>query len=1399
MTWDDFKDELHDEIRQPFEWLLPDFLSHRLYGDPEERRRPYERQRAEAKKRVNEEIEELRALRTRLHTDIVPAKTEKARLPDDASAVHDRLQEKLKSIERLRSDINARYLRQAEIDELLEIRVEFEEYDEYIPNRQRYEQQWEKAIGPYRDKIQFLRELHNLLKDNDSPAEETKESLVADKANLYDRLYEELETVEQLKDELDYQYLWQYEIDELDRIESTLEQQERELRDAKREYVKSRFQDEIAELRQLEKRLRTDVEPAKTSGTKLPNDAEDIHYQLEPALEIVTQLRTDFDKQWFSEREREELQQLESLFEEYRDFIPEQWCYERRRNNAKERFEEDIDDLRSLGTRVRDLIAPVKTAGETLPNDALVIEEQLEDRYDTLEQLKNDVDEQYLQQEEFDELRDLRLIFQEYRTYISKRRDVEKQLYGELDALRPLREQVESEIIPAKLSSKSLPNDAAAIQDQLADGLKTTVELRTNLDEQYLHPYEIKELADMEQLFDEYQVFISEKRRFDQLIAPLEEQFTSLESDVAPFIEYDKYLTRHRREALEQSSEAIRRERKQIRQEIKLDVLGEADQTRFSDIEVRHVNIDNHLDGYNVEFVERQTVACDELFSDIDDEGNDLNDAQRKAIIRNDTYNQVVAAAGTGKTVALIFRIAYLVREQGVPPQRIAALTYTREAAQEMETRLDRQFGITDVEVQTIHSFGFRIAQDAAAEKLNTVESTDVYNLIDCVIQKEQELPSSEFYEHYLEFLSHYEDDYAEEADFEERTDYIAERAEESYETLAGESVASRAEKVIGDFLFTHDVDYRYEAIAEWADVAEDKDAYRPDFYLPKYDLYIEHWGLDEAGEVAPWFSWTTEEYVQKLRWGRSEFEESDSTLVETYDFEHQRSPLHLKHVLRHRLKQRGVELDRLNFENLVDATFEYHEREKDIKDSFKQFIDNAKTFDIAPEEIEERLDKRIPRQYHFGRCGEIMLRRYNEYLARNNLVDFDDMIYDAIAAVERYPEIYCNEYDHLLVDEFQDVAMSQLRLIRQLGGSNGARLFCVGDDWQSIYSFQGSEVKYFIDFEEHVGPAATTRLTSNYRCPKPVLDAGNDLIDNNPAQIDKTVTAASGRETTPKLHTLEGYTDNAYERRVGKYVAELVEQDTEDESGASDVMVLCRYDDAAPYLDEVKKRLERRDIPYDGKEDHFRPPGMPSEYDPGFNPDAGVSVFSVHQSKGREAEHVILLHAAKGQFGFPAEDRKDDLIAPVRDVETNSVAEERRLFYVGITRTKESLHIQTRQGSESPFIEEVDEHFEKVRSIAAPGEVGETTTITAKVDRLFENPHPTQRQAGVLKDQTGTVRFISWENENPPMLEEGVWYRLNGVGVNEYKKESQIILRGDAEVVNLYSDAHLNRSHHDE
>ncbi|WP_321168858.1 UvrD-helicase domain-containing protein [Halorubrum sp. CBA1125] len=468
---------------------------------------------------------------------------------------------------------------------------------------------------------------------------------------------------------------------------------------------------------------------------------------------------------------------------------------------------------------------------------------------------------------------------------------------------------------------------------------------------------------------------------FDDQFETLQDQWTRLLDTATPFIEYEQYLTDPTREELTDHINELRTRIRHIAGEMDSDLLRESDLTQFEHLRDRLDSVESQLEGYNPEFVARQRKACKPLFTDIGPEKLDLTAEQERAVIRNGIYNQVIAAAGTGKTLTLTTRVAYLISEQDVDPDDILVVTYTNEATDEMRERLRNQFGITDVSVQTIQSFGYGLIQETQDEFVESIDPNEQRNFIDQQIRDARNDASSAFLNHYYEFLVHFDDVYYDESDFETRKAYVEARLEQTYVTLKGTEVKSRAEKLVADFLFTHQVEYQYEARASWAESAADKAGYTPDFYLPNHDLYIEHWGIDESGSVAPWFSQRSGEYREKIRWGREQFTDTDHTLVGTYEFEHEAN--RLKQALRHRLTHHGVKLDRLEFEELVDTAFEYDQREGWIKSRFVNFIENAKRFDVKPADITAQLSEENPRQYHFGHCGVHLLQQYVLYLTR--------------------------------------------------------------------------------------------------------------------------------------------------------------------------------------------------------------------------------------------------------------------------------------------------------------------------------------------------------------------------------------------------------------------------------
>jgi DNA helicase-4 len=890
----------------------------------------------------------------------------------------------------------------------------------------------------------------------------------------------------------------------------------------------------------------------------------------------------------------------------------------------------------------------------------------------------------------------------------------------------------------------------------------------------FLRRAEQRRLTRIRFILDEYiaaiEEYVSVKREFEERIDGVVNEVETVESEAAPYLGYEQYLTQSVETTLRRDLRSAKQTIREFRDEINFENLTDIDTGRVPTIEGSITPIILCLDGYNPEFVKRERERYQHLFTGIGDENLSLTSTQQKAVIRDEVNNRVIAGAGTGKTLVLTTRVAYLIKSQDVAPEDILVVTFLNEAAEEMKRRLREDFGITGIEASTIHSVGYGIIDESEQRTPDVFNDVDLQNLITDIVDKEHSTIPEKFYDHFANFLLHKDLPTVQEEDFETKEAFVDRLKRQDYRTLRGEEVKSRAEKLIADFLHTHDIEYRYETRADLdfekpdgrqTDDSEETRAYRPDFYLPDAEIYIEHYGINERGEVAEWFSQSSESYKEKIHWAREQFEHTDATLVETYQFEF--STGRLREAITHRLQHHGVTVERVPYKALVEETYELHDEDLPIQRSLKRFVGLARTFRIDPAEVPQRLTPERPRQYYFGLCGGLLLDEYENVLQETRNIDFADMIFEGISKVKN-DEISANiEYEHILVDEFQDVNQAQLEFIETLAQPEETHLFVVGDDWQSIYSFQGAIVDLFINFETRFAPATTTTLDVNYRSPDQLVQASTELISQNDSQLNKNVVAASNTPAAVAKYLLGGYREYDYIDYTAALAVHLVEEYLESGCEPEEIMILCRYDNAVTYLDTIRQRLRDRSIP-EGVNDE----------------DDGVSVCSVHQAKGREANHVIITHASEGGMGFPATERDSELLDPIRDVEMNTLAEERRLFYVAITRSAQTLDVITKKGDESRFIKEIKQYVDSVTEAKhivglEPGEG--RAVLQAKVALLFDDVHPKKHQDGVLEDGTDSVRFVSWANNDPPTLESDTWYQFKNIKINEYKGAPQVVI----------------------
>ncbi len=290
------------------------------------------------------------------------------------------------------------------------------------------------------------------------------------------------------------------------------------------------------------------------------------------------------------------------------------------------------------------------------------------------------------------------------------------------------------------------------------------------------------------------------------------------------------------------------------------------------------------------------------------------------------------------------------------------------------------------------------------------------------------------------------------------------------------------------------------------------------------------------------------------------------------------------------------------------------------------------------------------------------LIKRYNEYCINKSYLDFDDMISRTISLLKTQPDIlrkFQETFKYILVDEFQDVNNLQVELVKLLA-SDKAQLFCVGDDWQSIYGFRGSNVGYIIEFEKHFENAQIVKLNLNYRSTQHIVGASNEVIKNNKFKIEKEISASRNSEN--KILIFAGGNETENINFCADKISELLEE------GVKNDEILFLY------------RRNKMFMPYSQR---FRDQGLQVQHK------------TIHSAKGLEAKAVFIVGLTDGNGGFPDIWLEDRIYQVINKADFDLLMEEeRRLFYVAITRARDKLFLVTEKGNESRFLKEIPEIF---------------------------------------------------------------------------------------------------------
>jgi DNA helicase-4 len=297
-------------------------------------------------------------------------------------------------------------------------------------------------------------------------------------------------------------------------------------------------------------------------------------------------------------------------------------------------------------------------------------------------------------------------------------------------------------------------------------------------------------------------------------------------------------------------------------------------------------------------------------------------------------------------------------------------------------------------------------------------------------------------------------------------------------------------------------------------------------------------------------------------------------------------------------------------------------------------------------------------------------------------------MINEAADALLQDSHLGFDEFDHILVDEYQDISKQRNRLIQILLSRNAnCKLFCVGDDWQSIMGFAGSNVNFFVHFADYFPNPAVSRISTNYRSQKIIVDAGAELIKNNGEnQVPKETKSYTNSSKRIKVvcsdHREKQY-EARYFRQTAEHCAEQVLKCIENGVFPNDILVLSRY--KLPQIAHFfREEAAKRNISISSDKEHLK--------------SDQIRFMTAHKSKGLQAKTVFILNVVRDRYGFPCELEDSSIFDPVREnyPEQEQKQEERRLFYVAMTRAEEDLTIYTWAPWRSQFLREIAQFTEE-------------------------------------------------------------------------------------------------------
>lgn len=685
--------------------------------------------------------------------------------------------------------------------------------------------------------------------------------------------------------------------------------------------------------------------------------------------------------------------------------------------------------------------------------------------------------------------------------------------------------------------------------------------------------------------------------------------------------------------------------------------------------DLNRINFPYEVDNHNKEVAQRIYEKAHKYVGVV--ESQDLDVQQLQAILDESKSQLVIAGAGTGKTTTILGKVKYILNKSMATEDEILVLSFTNASAKEMKERLMKETN-RNIEVSTFHKLAINIITAVEGKKPRITN----INLKSYISEVLRTLMRDRSYLLKLNaYLVFHQRNGSTEFDFDSEEEYTDFLKYNPPITLKKEIVKSYGELDIANFLTQNGIRYWYEAPYHIDTRSEEYGQYQPDFFLPDYNIFIEYFAINRNHEVPSYFNGkphksASEAYNESMAWKKTLHKENNTILVSCYAYEKFEGELIVN--LSSKLEELGVLFCPLSNEEILG-----HLKDKgpSILDGFVELVEMVinliKSNNYSLDTVRSMAHSKVT--HILLDLVEPIFNAYNQSLRNLDEIDFNDMINHAAYYIRNNQ--YVHTYKFVIIDEYQDISKARYGLIKAMRDSKDFNLFCVGDDWQSIYRFAGSDIGFILNFDTYWGFSSVSKIETTYRFAQDLTDISGTFIMQNPNQVKKDMIGNRNSRVFP-LSEISAYNEG--------YLSEFLYEKLMALPTNSTVFLIGRYKHDRNYIVNNSK--------------------FTIKYDPVKNvtlvrlkgrDDMKITFITAHKSKGLQADYVFILNNKNTVMGFPSKVSDDPIIDLLLENADNfKHSEERRLFYVALTRARVKVTLMTLKGHESKFVQELRSRY---------------------------------------------------------------------------------------------------------